>query len=74
MTSGHFEAILSSLAPLLAKLANCPEGFLGWPVARSTSIFDAPLVRAARCERADNRLDNAQRASAHGKRMFCFDD
>ena len=27
--SGHFEAIWSSLAPLLAKLANCPEGFLG---------------------------------------------
>ena len=29
MRSGHFEAIWSSLAPLLAKLANCPEGFLG---------------------------------------------
>ena len=29
MRSGHFEAIWSSLAPLLAKLAYCPEGFLG---------------------------------------------
>ena len=28
MRSGYFEAIWSSLAPLLAKLANCPEGFL----------------------------------------------
>ena len=31
MRSGHFEAIWSSLAPLLAKLAYCPEGFLGPP-------------------------------------------
>ena len=30
MRSGHFEAIWSSLAPLLAKLAYCPEGFLGF--------------------------------------------
>ena len=30
MRSGHFEAIWSSLAPLLAKLANCPARKVFW--------------------------------------------
>ena len=41
MRSGHFEAIWSSLAPLLAKLANCPEGFLG---ARQISARTLNLI------------------------------
>ena len=48
MRSGHFEAIWSSLAPLLAKLAYCPEGFLGNVVL--CSALQSNMCSSVRCK------------------------
>ena len=54
MRSGHFEAIWSSLAQLLAKLANCPEGFLGTIIEKCGATGAAASRQRARQRLAIN--------------------
>ena len=61
MRSGHFEAIWSSLAPLLAKLAYCPEGFLGLTDDIGISVYRSSWERSVSFEPRAGRVSPRQK-------------